>query len=104
MLERAGFEIEVASDGRTALQSALDNRPDVLVLDLMLPELNGYEVLRELRRDPRCESLPVLMLTAKGQVQDRETALECGADLFITKPFVNAEITAAVQELAGQSQ
>ena len=104
LLERAGFEIEVAGDGRAALQSALENRPDVLVLDLMLPELNGYEVLRELRRDPRCESLPVLMLTAKGQVQDRETALECGADLFITKPFINAEITAAVQKLAGQVQ
>jgi DNA-binding response OmpR family regulator len=72
----------------------------VLVLDLMLPELDGYEVLRRLRADPKGAKLPVLMLTAKGQRIDRETALECGADLFMTKPFANAEITAAVVELA----
>jgi DNA-binding response OmpR family regulator len=104
LLERAGFQISVASDGRHALESALEQQPSVLVLDLMLPELDGYEVLRRLRADPKGENLPVLMLTAKGQRIDRETALECGADLFMTKPFANAEITAAVTKLASRSQ
>jgi DNA-binding response OmpR family regulator len=102
LLKRAGFKIKVASDGRQALDTALEKQPAVLVLDLMLPELDGYEVLRRLRADPRGEKLPVLMLTAKGQRIDRETALECGADLFMTKPFSNAEITAAVVELASR--
>ena len=102
LLERAGFKIKVASDGRQALDTALEKQPAVLVLDLMLPELDGYEVLRRLRVDPRGEKLPVLMLTAKGQRIDRETALECGADLFMTKPFANSEIIAAVVELASR--
>ena len=100
LLERAGFEVSVASDGRRALGAALENPPDVLVLDVMLPELDGYEVLRQLRADGRAAALPVLMLTAKGQREDRETALACGADMFMTKPFANAEITAAVVKLA----
>ena len=102
LLERAGFEVGVETDGRQALESVLANVPDVLVLDVMLPELDGYEILRRLRADQRAESLPVLMLTAKGQREDRETALECGADLFITKPFANAELVAAVERLAAQ--
>ena len=101
LLERAGFAVIVATDGRQALDMALANSPNVMVLDLMLPEIDGYEVLRRLRADPQGENLPVLMLTAKGQRIDRETALECGANLFMTKPFANAEITAAVVKLAG---
>lgn len=103
LLERAGFEVGVETDGRQALEAVLANVPDVLVLDVMLPELDGYEILRRLRADQRAEALPVLMLTAKGQREDRETALECGADLFITKPFANAELVAAVERLAGQN-
>jgi len=102
LLERAGFEIIVATDGCQALKTALEQQPDVLVLDLMLPELDGYEVLRQLRAHPQGKKLPVLMLTAKGQAIDRQTALECGADLFMTKPFANAEITAAVTRLASE--
>ncbi len=103
LLERAGFEVLVATDGREALDTALQEKPDVLVLDLMLPELDGYEVLRQLRANADSASLPVLMLTAKGQRIDRETALKCGADLFITKPFANADITAAVIQLADKA-
>lgn len=100
LMERAGFDISAESDGRVALEEALSNTPDILILDVMLPELDGYEILRQLRADPRTEALPILMLTAKGQREDRETALECGADLFITKPFSNSEIVAAVKQLA----
>lgn len=100
LLERAGFEVAVETDGRQALEAALADAPDILILDVMLPKLDGYEILRQLRADRRAEALPVLMLTAKGQREDRETALECGADLFITKPFSNSEIVAAVEQLA----
>ena len=103
LLERAGFKVEVQSDGRQVVSAAKADTPDVLILDVMLPGLDGYEILRQLRADQRSESLPVLMLTAKGQREDRETALEHGADLFMTKPFANSEIVAAVKELASRS-
>ena len=102
LLERAGFQVEVQSDGRQVVSSAKADAPDVLILDVMLPGLDGYEILRQLRADQRSEALPVLMLTAKGQREDRETALEHGADLFMTKPFANSEIVAAVKELASR--
>ncbi|MEL6965182.1 MAG: response regulator [Pseudomonadota bacterium] len=102
LLERAGFAVTVETNGRKALNAALDDQPDVLFLDVMLPELDGYEVLRQLRADRRTEKLPVVMLTAKGQREDRETALACGADLFIKKPFANSEIIAAVKQLINE--
>ncbi len=99
LLKREGFDVIVTGDGRTALETAIAEKPDVMVLDLMLPEMDGYEVLRNLRANQEVKNLPVLMLTAKGQKIDRETALECGADLFMTKPFSNADIIAAVNSL-----
>ena len=102
LLERAGFDISVESEGPAALESALAEPPDVLVLDVMLPGLDGYEILRRLRDDRRTRALPILMLTAKGQRENRETALDFGADAFITKPFANAEIIEAVETLAGR--
>ncbi|MEM7025648.1 MAG: response regulator, partial [Pseudomonadota bacterium] len=100
LLDRAGFEVTVETDGRKALNAAVTDVPDVLILDVMLPGMDGYEILRQLRSDHRANNLPVVMLTAKGQREDRETALECGADLFITKPFANSEVIAAVKQLA----
>ena len=100
LLDRAGFVVTVENDGLRALETVMTDVPDVLVLDVMLPGLDGYEILRTLRADRRSESLPVLMLTAKGQREDREMALKCGADMFITKPFSNAEIVSAVRRLA----
>lgn len=100
LLDRAGYEVSVETDGRRALSAALSNAPDVLILDVMLPELDGYEILRQLRSDSRATDLPIVMLTAKGQREDRETALDYGADMFITKPFANSEIVAAVERFA----
>ncbi len=100
LIDKAGFDVTVKTDGRQALHAAFDDLPDVLILDVMLPEIDGYEVLRQLRADSRTEQLPVVMLTAKGQREDRETALQYGADLFITKPFANDEIIEAVNQLA----
>ena len=100
LLDRAGYDVSVETDGRKTLNTALSDLPDVLILDVMLPEMDGYEVLRLLRADQKAKDLPVLMLTAKSQPEDREIALEYGADLFITKPFSNSEIIAAVTQLA----
>ncbi|MCF8481749.1 MAG: response regulator [Rhodospirillum sp.] len=100
LLERAGFEVSVEMDGRQALEAVIRDTPHVLVLDVMLPELDGYEILRRLRADRATRSMPVLMLTAKSQREDRETAMDGGADLFMTKPFSNADIVAAVRRLA----
>jgi DNA-binding response OmpR family regulator len=103
LLERAGYIVSVETEGPKALETAILTTPDVLVLDVMLPEMDGYEILRRLRATPATQKLPVLMLTAKGQREDRETALKYGADLFITKPFANAEIIKAIGQLAAKS-
>lgn len=104
LLERAGFEVTAVGDGRAALERATAEPPSVLVLDVMLPEIDGYEVLRRLRADARTERVSVLMLTAKTQQEDRETAIECGANEFMTKPFANAEIVAAVERLSADAE
>ena len=101
LLEHAGFEVTVETNGQTALDTALANPPDVMILDVMLPGLDGFEILRRLRADENARELPVLMLTAKGQREDRDNALRFGADLFISKPFSNEEVIAAVKQLAG---
>ncbi len=103
LLKRAGLGVSVETDGRRVLDAVLRDAPDLLILDVMLPELSGYEVLRHLRADRRTQGLPVLMLTAKGQRSDKETALESGADMFMTKPFANSELMAAVDSLLNKS-
>lgn len=100
LLKREGFEVAALGDGQAALTALEASRPDVLVLDVMLPGLNGFDLLRRVRATPELASLPVLMLTAKGQRRDREIAETAGADRFMTKPFSNAEVVAAVRELA----
>ncbi|MEO1774845.1 MAG: response regulator [Pseudomonadota bacterium] len=100
LLGRAGFEVEVEINGEAVVDRALAAPPDLLVLDVMLPGIDGFEALRRLRADPRCASLPIVMLTAKGQREDRETAARLGADAFITKPFANADVVNAVTRLA----
>ena len=103
LLTRAGFQVDVEDNGSEALKALLANPPDVAILDVMLPEMNGFEILEALRTDERGAQVPVLMLTAKGQREDRERAMAAGADRFVTKPFSNAELVAAVRELAGEA-
>lgn len=100
LLGRAGFDVIVCDNGQTALNKAVTTRPDVMVLDVMLPEMDGFEVLRQIRSHEDASDVPILMLTAKGQREDRERAIATGADLFITKPFANAEVVSAVEALA----
>jgi len=104
LLNRAGFEVSVATNGEAALAAALNAPPDVILLDVMLPGIDGIEALRRLRADPRGRAVPVVMLTAKGRRADREIALQSGADVFISKPFSNAEVVATVNRLAGVAQ
>lgn len=100
ILSRDGFDVTALGDAESALAALADIAPDVLVLDAMLPGANGFDMLRQLRADPAHAALPVLMLTAKGQRRDREVAEDLGADRFMTKPFANAEVVAAVRDLA----
>lgn len=101
ILSRAGWEIQGHGNGATALEAVGRLEPDLLVLDVMLPGRSGLEILRDLRADPGTAELPVLMLTAKGQAKDRETAMDLGANAYLTKPFSNADLLDTVIRLAG---
>ncbi len=99
ILTRDGWQVSTYAGGADAVQQVQKQRPDVLILDVMLPGLSGFEILGQLRAMPELAKLRVLMLTAKGQGRDRETAEQMGADMFMTKPFSNAEILASVRAL-----
>lgn len=98
-LEARDSEVLLAGNGRAALEMARHHLPHVILLDWMMPELNGLEVLQELRRDTRLRHIPVIMLTARGQEQDRKAALESGASAFLVKPFSPLELMQKVQEV-----
>jgi DNA-binding response OmpR family regulator len=98
-LESAGYEVITAADGAEALRKARRHTPDAVVLDLMLPELDGLEVCKVLRRDPATENIPILMLTAKAAEMDRIIGLELGANDYLTKPFSPRELVLRVRNL-----
>lgn len=102
ILRRAGWSIDSVTDGEAVLERVRRNRPRVLVLDVMLPKRSGFDVLKQLRADSETRDLPVLILTAKGQQQDRRIAEELGADGFVTKPYSNSEVVGAVRHLLGE--
>ena len=99
ILRRAGWTISAVTDGDAVLEAVRRLKPRMLVLDVMLPKRSGFEVLKQIRADAAMRELPVLVLTAKGQQQDRRTAEEFGADIFVTKPYANAEVVGAVRQL-----
>ena len=100
ILGRAGFEVDTISDGAEALERLRRQSFSALVLDIMLPGMNGLDVLKAIRSDDALSSLPVMVLTAKGQASDRRAAEAIGADAFVTKPFSNAEVVERVSRLA----
>ena len=102
ILRRAGWTISAVTDGDAALEAVRRLRPRMLVLDVMLPKRSGFEVLKQIRADLAMHALPVLILTAKGQQQDRRIAEQFGADVFITKPYANADVVSAVRQLLGE--
>jgi len=100
ILSRDGWVVDTHADGATALAEIRRRGPDVVVLDVMLPNRSGFEVLQDLRADADVADVPVLMLTARGQKRDRELAERYGASRFMTKPFSNADVLECIRELA----
>lgn len=99
LLERDGWTVRIHQDGNSAVEAVGRVAPDVLVLDVMLPGRSGFDILRDLRRSPETEHLPILMLTARGQTKDRELAEGYGVSHFMTKPFSNEEMVSTVRAL-----
>ena len=103
VLKRAGWSISAVMDGEAVMDAVRRLQPRVLVLDIMLPKRSGFEVLKQIRADRSTSALPVLVLTAKGQQQDRRIAEKLGADQFVTKPYSNADVVSAVRSLLGET-
>lgn len=99
LLEDEGYKLWLAKDGADALKKVREFKPDVLFLDIMMPEINGYDVCRKIKADPELKSTYVIMLTAKGQVAEQERGKEVGADEYIVKPFSPMEILAKVKSI-----
>ncbi len=100
-LERAGFEVAAVPDGEAAVAACRERRPDLAVLDVMMPRLTGYEVLERLRADPSLAGLKVILLSARVQESDVTRGMAAGADAYLPKPFRAQELVAKVQELLG---
>lgn len=102
-LKKDGYHIEVAVNGREALEKIKENKFDLVLLDLMLPEIDGLEVCKDIRRNEETADIPVMMITAKGEEFDKVLGLELGADDYITKPFSIRELMARIKALLRRS-
>ncbi len=98
-LERQGWEVVTAYDGKEGLEKIKSEKPDIVVLDVMMPYMDGFEVLKELRRDPDFQNLPVVMLTAKAQDKDVFEGYHFGADVYLTKPFNPMELVSFIKRI-----
>jgi two-component system, OmpR family, alkaline phosphatase synthesis response regulator PhoP len=103
-LQKAGFAIELLSSGRDALKAIADRTPDLLILDLMLPHVDGLEICRAVRSEPRTAAIPIIMLTARADESERIVGLEIGADDYVAKPFSPNELVARVRALMRRTQ
>ncbi len=99
LMKRAGHEVVTAGDGEEALRVLAETKPDLMILDVMMPRKNGFEVCTDVRANPETADLPILMLSAKGREAEREKGLALGANAYITKPFSTHELVARVDEL-----
>lgn len=97
LMENSGLRVRVAYDGSTALEMIAADRPDLLLLDIMIPARDGFEVLEAVRADPDCADMRVIMLTAKGREADRRRAMDLGIDDYVTKPFSTREVVHRVK-------
>jgi DNA-binding response OmpR family regulator len=103
-LKQAGYQVITAADGASALEAARRETPDLIILDIMLPEMDGLEVCRQLRREGNTATTPIMMLTAKGDEIDKVVGLEVGADDYVTKPFGRRELLARVRALLRRAE
>jgi DNA-binding response OmpR family regulator len=102
LMKKEGYEVQTVSDGEEALRTIEKSPPDLILLDIMMPKLDGYEVCQRIRSDPSMKDIVIIMLTAKGREVEREKGLALGADFYITKPFSTREVVQKVREvLAG---
>jgi len=99
LMTREGYEVALAGDGEAALQAIQANPPDLVILDVMMPKLNGFDVCQRIRSDPRWQAVRVLMLTAKGREVEMARGLALGADAYVTKPFSTKDLVAEVRRL-----
>ena len=101
LMEREGFQVEVAATGQAAV-AALDRQPaDLVLLDIMMPELDGFEVCQRIRSNPAWRATKIVMLTAKGRDVERDKGLALGADDYVTKPFSTRDLVAKVKQMLG---
>ena len=98
-LEANGFDVMTARDGLEALEKARGEKPDLVILDVMLPKLNGYEVCTLLKQDPRYQNIPIVLFTAKTQEEDEKTGVGCGANAYVRKPFQPQELLEKIRSL-----
>ena len=104
LMKREGYEIHTVDDGQKALDAVREFRPDLIVLDIMMPKMDGYEVCQLIRADASLKDVYIIMLTAKGREVEKEKGMALGADYYITKPFSTREVMMRVKEfLAGRS-
>ncbi len=99
LLKGSGLSVTVACDGVEALEQIQDRRPDLVVLDIVMPRMNGYEVCRRLKADPITQNVPVVMCSSKGEEFDRYWGMKQGADAYIAKPFQPTELVGTVKQL-----
>lgn len=102
LMKREGFEVLVAGDGEEALAKIREHRPDIVLLDVMMPKKSGFDVCQEVRADPALSGVRILMLTAKGRETEVTKGLALGADAYMTKPFSTRDLVEKVRQLLGQ--
>ena len=103
LLRRSGYEVSVAATGDEALRQVEAFAPDLVLLDVMMPQKSGYEVCRRIRERPEWSAEKIVMLSAKGREAEVSKGISLGADLYVTKPFSNAELVARIRELLGDA-
>ncbi len=103
LMKQAGFQVRTAADGEAALAAIAAELPDLILLDVMMPRKNGYEVCQAIRANPDWKAVRIIMLTAKGREVEREKGLALGADDYITKPFSTQEVVERVRELLAET-
>ncbi len=101
LLSSKGYNVTGVMDGKSALEEVMTHRPDLVILDIMLPEIDGFEVCRRIRENPATSTIPVVMLTAKKNSQDVARGAEVGANAYLTKPFKSAKVIEVIEELLG---
>lgn len=104
LMKREGFDVEIAVDGEAALKAVAENVPDLILLDVMLPKKDGFEVCQQIRTNPDWQSVKIIMLTAKGRDTQIAKGLALGADTYMTKPFSTKDLMTQIKQLLGVSE